>query len=64
MLWATERVPGDDGPLYTGFQLDANGDQIAIYDNDGVTLIDSVVFGEQLVNVAYGRLPDGSEDMY
>jgi hypothetical protein len=48
------------GPLHTNFKLAAGGESLAIYDRDGATQLDSVSFGPQPSDVAYGRYPDGS----
>ena len=48
--------------LYATFQLNANGDTVALFANDGVTLIDSVTFRKQIRDTSYGRLPDATDD--
>jgi hypothetical protein len=52
------------GPLHTGFRLDREGEAIGLFESDvtGIREIDSVVFGEQEVDVATGRYPDGSDN--
>ena len=45
--------------LYASFQLNANGDSVAIFAKDAVTVIDSVTFKKQIRDTSYGRLPDG-----
>jgi hypothetical protein len=46
--------------LHANFKLDADdGDEIWLFDKDKRTLIDMVVFGEQVANMSYGRYPDG-----
>ncbi len=58
LIWA-DTDSGDAG-LHTSFELDADGgDQIGLFDTDGVSLIDSVTFGRQTADVSYGRDPDG-----
>jgi hypothetical protein len=59
LVWAD----GDtaDAGLHAAFSLSAEGEEVALFDRDGVTQIDSVAFGEQEVDVSYGRLPDGSD---
>lgn len=49
-----------DAGLHASFSLDAEGEQIRLFDADGVTLIDSVSFKKQRGNVSYGRFPDGT----
>lgn len=60
LLWAD----GDttDPGLHAGFSLSADGEEVGLFDSDGVTLIDSVSFGPQRVDLSYGRYPDGSGD--
>ena len=48
--------------LHTTFKLNANGDSVALFASDGVTLIDSVTFKKQIRDTSYGRLPDGSQN--
>lgn len=60
VIWA-DNDTGDAG-LHANFKLDADGDQIALFDRDGVTLIDSIVFGAQTADVSYGCYPDGGDD--
>jgi hypothetical protein len=63
LLWADDEEE-TEGPLHLAFQLDADGDEITLYDTDGTTVIDSIVFGNQVSNVSYGRYPDGSNILY
>ncbi len=50
------------GARHADFNLSAKGEEIGIYDANGVP-IDSVVFGAQTVDVSQGRLPDGSPNI-
>ncbi|RPJ36989.1 MAG: hypothetical protein EHM35_07170, partial [Planctomycetaceae bacterium] len=59
LIWADKDVT--DPGLHADFSLDADGEDLAVFDNDGVTLIDSVTFDQQMTDVSYGRFPDGSE---
>ncbi|MHC4642255.1 MAG: lamin tail domain-containing protein, partial [Planctomycetota bacterium] len=63
LLWADDEEE-TEGPLHLAFELDADGDEITLYDTDGTTVIDSVVFDNQVANVSYGRYPDGSNTLY
>lgn len=58
LFWAD----GDEsqGPTHARFRLDRGGEAIALYDADGATLIDAIVFGPQQADVSYGRAVDGS----
>jgi hypothetical protein len=51
-----------DPGLHASFRLDAAGDQIALFDKDGLTLLDHVVFKKQRSDVSYGRSPSGADD--
>ena len=46
--------------LHAGFRLNSEGETVALYDRDGTTLLDSVTFGMQQVDVSYGRIPDAT----
>ncbi|HNS19580.1 MAG TPA: lamin tail domain-containing protein [Sedimentisphaerales bacterium] len=49
--------------FHAGFRLDAGGDKVHLFDADGVTRIDSLVFDEQTPDVSYGRYPDGGDTL-
>ena len=49
--------------FHASFRLGADGDEVCLFDADGVTLIDSLVFGEQTPDVSYGRYPDGGDTL-
>jgi len=59
LIW----IDGDTGDsgLHASFRLNASGDQIALFDADGATLIDTIEFEEQIPDVSYGRDPDQLE---
>lgn len=59
LLWADNDT--SQGPTHTNFQLDADGEEIALFHTDGATLIDSVTFGKQEADAPYGRIPDGGD---
>jgi hypothetical protein len=60
VVWA-DNLP-DSGSLHAGFGLNASGEAVGLFAVDGETEVDSVVFGRQLDDVAYGRLPDGDSN--
>lgn len=60
MLFWADGNP-EQGPAHTDFKLSATGEEIGLYTSDGVTEVDSVVFGQQVTDISWGRLPDGSE---
>jgi hypothetical protein len=59
LLWAD----GDtaDAGLHASFGLSTGGEEVSLFDRDGVTLLDSVSFGLQTPDVSYGRYPDGAD---
>ena len=59
IIWADNDT--SDAGLHASFKLDADGEEIALFDSDGATLIDSITFGEQTTDMSYGRYPDGGE---
>ncbi|MBN1764286.1 MAG: lamin tail domain-containing protein, partial [Sedimentisphaerales bacterium] len=61
VVWADGEI-GDTPGLHAGFQLNAGGEEIGLFDTDGTTLIDSIVFGDQVGDISYGRWPDGYSD--
>ena len=44
--------------IHNNFKLNGSGEEIGIFDQN-INLIDSVIFGEQLEDVSFGRKPDG-----
>lgn len=50
------------GSRHTSWSLSADGESITIYETDGKTVIDSVVFGPQRTDVAMGRTTDGAAE--
>lgn len=57
VVWADNTDDSDS--LHASFGLNASGEAVGLFASDGLTEIDSVIFGEQLDDVSYGRLPDG-----
>ncbi len=45
--------------LHANFKLSSAGEEVLLYDSDGVTLIDRLSFGAQLADTSTGRLHDG-----
>jgi len=58
LIWCDK----DGNGLHTNFKLSSGGEQIGLYDRDGVTPIDTLTYGAQTTDVSYGRLPDGSSN--
>jgi CotH protein/concanavalin A-like lectin/glucanase superfamily protein/lamin tail-like protein/chitobiase/beta-hexosaminidase-like protein len=62
MVWADRDVSDQPG-LHADFELDAtDGEEIGLFDKDGITLIDSIEFGPQTADVSFGRDPDSSDN--
>jgi len=61
LVWADNDTT--DAGLHAGFELDADSDEIGLFDTDGITLMDSVTFGDQTPDVSYGREPDGTSNL-
>ncbi|MDI6447427.1 lamin tail domain-containing protein [Anaerobaca lacustris] len=58
LIWADGAVDGEG--LHASFKLSADGEEVALFDVDGVTRIDHIVFGPQRTDVSFGRYPDGT----
>ncbi len=56
-------LDGENQGLHTNFQLDGDGECIALLDPAG-GLIDVVFFDEQYPDISYGRKPDATGDWY
>jgi len=59
LVWADEDI--DDTGLHANFKLNADCEEIGLFNSDGTTLIDSVTFTAQSADISYGRYPDGSD---
>ena len=60
LIWADNDTT--DRGLHTNFKIDSNGEEIGLFDFDGSTLIDSVVFGNQNSDISYGRYADAYDN--
>ncbi|MCC6397860.1 MAG: lamin tail domain-containing protein, partial [Bacteroidetes bacterium] len=58
VVWCDEQEtqPG----IHANFKLSTSGEYIALVDTNGVSIIDSLSFGAQQTDIAFGRFPDGS----
>ena len=56
LIWADEDIA--DYGLHANFKLSADGEDIGLFDRDGITLIDSISFPEQTTDISYGRDPE------
>jgi len=62
LIWCDE----DSGQvgIHTNFALSKSGEYVAIVESDGVSIIDSITFGQQTTDISYGRFPDGASNWY
>ena len=56
LIWCDE----DSGQVgyHTNFKLSAGGEFVALVENDGITIIDSISFGPQTTDISFGRQTD------
>jgi hypothetical protein len=59
VLWA-DKEP-EQGPLHVNIKLSGGGEDIALTNSDGVTIIDQLTYDEQTTDISYGRIPDGED---
>jgi hypothetical protein len=63
LIWADGGLSSSSHDLHVNFKLAKSGSVIALFDPQ-TNLVDSVSFGPQRADVAQGRWPDGSADIY
>jgi hypothetical protein len=59
LIWADNDTA--EAGLHANFKLSAVGEEIGLFDTNGSTLIDGVVFLDQTTDVSYGRYPDAND---
>lgn len=59
LIWCDDDE--EQGSNHTSYKLDADGEFLALVDTNGITILDSLSFGEQTTDVSYGRYPDGGD---
>ena len=59
LIWADNDTT--DAGLHANFKLSAAGEEIGLFDSDGATMIDSIVFAEQATDISFGRFPDADD---
>ena len=60
LIWADNDTT--DSGLHANFKISTVGEEIGLFDTDGSTLIDSVAFGDQTIDISYGRYPDANDN--
>ncbi len=60
LIWADNDI--EDAGQHTNFKLDADGEELGLFDIDGDTPIDTVQFGPQRANISFGRYPNASNN--
>jgi len=60
LIWADDDIA--DTGLHANFKLSADGEEIGLFDRDGITLIDSITFSAQTTDMSFGRYPDGENE--
>ena len=60
LIWADNDTT--DSGLHANFKLSSDGEEIGLFDSDGVTLIDSIIFTDQTTDISFGRYPDGTDN--
>lgn len=60
LVWCDENS-GQIGH-HTNFKLSADGEFVALIENDGITIIDSVSFGPQSTDISFGRQTDAGDN--
>src|SRR4030065_1279646 len=60
LIWRDDDT--SDAGLHANFKLSADGEEIGLFDSDGLTMIDSIAFDNQTTDISYGRCSDGSDE--
>jgi len=58
LLWADKDT--QDGAYHLNFQINADGEEIALIYSNGTTILDSLSFNTQSADTSMGRSPDGN----
>lgn len=62
LIWADGMTADDE--LHASFSLSDKGEQLALYQSDAQTLVESVSFDFQSEDISYGRHPSNSDTWY
>jgi len=60
LIWADNDTT--DSGLHANFKLSSAGEEIGLFDSDGVTLIDSIIFADQTTDISFGRYPEATDN--
>lgn len=60
LIWADQDTQDSSG-LHAPFSLNADQEQLALFDIDGQTLIDAASFADQIPDISWGRHPNGHD---
>jgi len=61
LIWADNDTI--DTGLHANFKLSAGGEEVGLFDSDGATMIDSIIFADQTTDISFGRYPDASDNL-
>jgi hypothetical protein len=60
LIWCDEQQ--SQTGIHTNFKLSKSGEYIALIEDDGISIIDSISFGQQTTDISFGRKPDASNN--
>ena len=60
VIWADGQT--DQGVLHVDFKLSGKGEEVALVESNGLSIIDSYTFEAQTTDISIGRSPDGSDN--
>lgn len=58
LIWCDE--DGSQGPLHANFKLSGSGEEVILFDTDGITQLSQLQFGAQAADVSIGWREDGT----
>ncbi|MDT3696212.1 MAG: CotH kinase family protein [Ignavibacterium sp.] len=60
LIWCDEQQSQQG--IHTNFKLSKDGEFVALINNDGISIIDSITFGEQTKDISFGRQIDSGSN--
>ena len=60
LIWCDDEE--SQGALHTNFKISIDGESLGLIDRDGITIIDTITFGQQTTDLSLGRNGDGGND--